>query len=203
MSINNSGQPDSRSINRPGSEIVEDRRVASWRLPIILSVGVLLLIVLIGIALYFIWTQPRPFETYQGRVPPTPVNDKPPPHFTPGSDAEMPPLFPGLTIKRRQEGIMFKTEEDLDGPVLIRGVQVEANIKSPQDVELAYELVNYYHEYFSKYNWENYLAGDRPGSSINGWKKNGRYFIIEIQVNIKSGTTSALLLYSQSLDSAN
>lgn len=109
---------------------------------------------------------------------------------------ELPPLFPGLTIKNRQDEVMFQTE-DPNGPSEVRGTVVEANILSEKDEKKIYEILVYYNKKISIYNYTNYLASDGPTGSLYGWKRNGKYFIFFINRDIQSGKTlSAFIRYN-------
>jgi len=146
-----------------------------------------IVLLLIGGGIYFglVYRRPEPPKSPAVTAPTAPLT----------SPAELPLLFPGLTIKQHREGVMFETE-DLDGPSQIQGTSVEANVRNPEDEQLVLGLFKYYYDYFMTRDWDFYLSASGPTGDLEGWKKNGRYFILDIQFDPKSRTRSAFLHYT-------
>lgn len=192
---NNSSQPNSSTANLPETRTGEGKAISSRSL-IVISTVIFLVILLAGVAYVGLaYRKPTPkVGTTQFLSPSIPAS--PPVSPTLVVDrAEIPPLFPGLTIKQRQEGMMFKTE-DLDGPLQIQGAEVEGNIRSLEDARLVLELVGYYNNYFAARGWDFYLSASGPTGDLEGWKRDGKYFIMEYSVDVHTGTRSAFLRYN-------
>lgn len=197
-SSNNSGQPiKSRDTQ------AEERKSTNWCMLVVVPILLLIWGMLTGGTIYL---TRRHFEYQVGNVnqpsrstaaiTPTSFGEESKASVTPAAGLELPPLFPGLTIKQRQEGIMFETEDDLDGPDQIQGKEVEANIRSLEDARLALELVGYYNDYFTSRGWDFYLSASGPVGDLEGWKKDEKYFIFEYRIDPNAGTRSAFLRYN-------
>lgn len=201
-SSNNSGQSISSSVNQPQSQTGAHRGNKWHALAIIATVILIVSVLSVGV---YLGLSKRRFapqaknigEPPQSTIPVTltPLTDEPTASAAPTVAEEIPSLFPGLTIKQRQEGIVFKTE-DLDGPVQIQGTKVEGNIRSLEDARLALELVGYYNNYFTTRGWDFYLSASGPLGDLEGWKKDGKYFIMEYRVDVHTGKKSVFIRYN-------
>lgn len=190
-----STQPSDQVLQIPAPREGNPRAFSSRRFRIMLLLGLMVVIPLFLSIAYLRFT-PRQSPIDKGGLRPPPVTTLTPQAGS--GSTELPTLFPGLAIKRREEGIAFETIDD-QGPAQVLGHIVEVNIETVEDASLVQKLVNDYIDHFNEGGWKFYLAADGPTGGLYGWKSEGRYFILRYEVEPDSEKmTSAAIFYNDS-----
>jgi hypothetical protein len=99
------------------------------------------------------------------------------------------PLYPGLKWLKAEEETFFTY--DTEGPSEVVGQSVSSERIDGKDASL-WGIFGYYSDYFGKNRgWKEYLDAGGPGSMTIGWKRGGKYFIVEVNGSSSGGTAIA------------
>lgn len=105
-----------------------------------------------------------------------------------------PKLYSGFETASKEENVLIKTG-DFSGPteIEVSGTVLTLSLgKNKNYLQLYKDAINYYSEYFNKNNWQHYRSGAGEPGEIEGWRKDGAYYIVEIKLDPLSGKAQQL-----------